>query len=424
MATPSSFNPEELASLRMDKDAVTAASQRQAAPWVIAGVIAVLITGAGLAWYFLRPIPITVRTAVVEAGSAAGAAPQAGPVLSASGYVVARRISTPSAKITAQVTAVYVEEGMSVREGDVLAVLDDTTPRAQLALAESQLIAARKGVSEFDVRLDEARRTLARNASLYEQKLISESLLDASRADVNALEAKLSLTRSQVEVALRSVDVAAQAVDDTIIKAPFSGVVVSKDAQPGEMISPISAGGGFTRTGICTLVDMDSLEIEVDVNEAYINRVGADQRVAATLDAYPDWRIPAHVISIVPTADRQKATVKVRIGFDAKDGRILPDMGIQVQFMDAPKEEGAAASWGPRLPWVSVQALVKQDDKDYVFVVHDDSVERRAVRLGPVLGGGARIEAGLQAGETVVLSPAPELADGNRVTIESESGKP
>ncbi|MBI1731254.1 MAG: efflux RND transporter periplasmic adaptor subunit [Gammaproteobacteria bacterium] len=408
----------------MDKDAVTAASQRQAAPWVIAGVIAVLITGAGLAWYFLRPIPITVRTAVVEAGSAAGAAPQAGPVLSASGYVVARRISTPSAKITAQVTAVYVEEGMSVREGDVLAVLDDTTPRAQLALAESQLIAARKGVSEFDVRLDEARRTLARNASLYEQKLISESLLDASRADVNALEAKLSLTRSQVEVALRSVDVAAQAVDDTIIKAPFSGVVVSKDAQPGEMISPISAGGGFTRTGICTLVDMDSLEIEVDVNEAYINRVGADQRVAATLDAYPDWRIPAHVISIVPTADRQKATVKVRIGFDAKDGRILPDMGIQVQFMDAPKEEGAAASWGPRLPWVSVQALVKQDDKDYVFVVHDDSVERRAVRLGPVLGGGARIEAGLQAGETVVLSPAPELADGNRVTIESESGKP
>lgn len=423
MATPPSFNPAELASLRMDKDAVAATAQRHAAPWVFAGVAAALIIAGGVAWYFLRAAPIPVQVATVQHAKAAGADADAGPVLSASGYVVARRISTPSAKITAQIKAVFVEEGMSVKEGDVLAVLDDTTPRKQLALAESQLIAARKGVNEFDVRLSEARRTLARNASLYEQKLISASVLEAAEADVNALEAKLSVTRSQVEVALRSVDVAAQAVDDTTITAPFSGVVVSKDAQPGEMISPISAGGGFTRTGICTLVDMDSLEIEVDVNEAFINRVAADQRVEATLDAYPDWRIPAHVISIVPTADRQKATVKVRIGFDAKDGRMLPDMGIQVQFMDAPQAESVAGKPGPGVPIISVRALVNREGKDYVYVVHGEAVERRAVRLGPVLAGGAQIVAGLRAGDTIVLNPPAELSDGAKITIQSDSGK-
>lgn len=423
MSNPPSFNPEELASLRLDKDAVAAHAHRSAAPWVFAGVAVVLAVVAALAWFFLRTAPVPVRTALVEAPRSAGAGNNGSPVLSASGYVVARRISTPSAKITAQVVAVFVEEGMSVKEGDVLATLDDTTPRRQLALAESQLVAARKAVSEFDVRLDEARKTLTRNVSLFEQKLVSESVLDASNADVNALEARLALTRSEVEVALRSLDVAAQAVDDTIIKAPFSGVVVSKDAQPGEMISPISAGGGFTRTGICTLVDMESLEIEVDVNEAYINRVRADQRVEAILDAYPDWRIPAHVISIVPTADRQKATVRVRVGFDARDARILPDMGIQVQFMEAPAPENRSEATGPGSPLVPVQALVKQDGKDYVFVVRDDRVERRAVRVGPVLGGGAQVQAGLQAGETVVLAPAAELQDGATVTIESDSGK-
>jgi RND family efflux transporter MFP subunit len=409
----------------MDKDAIAAASHRHAAPWVIGGTAFFVLAGGGIAWYLLREAATPVQTAVVESARNADTAPQSSPVLSASGFVVARRMSTPSAKITAQVKAVYVEEGMSVREGDILAVLDDTTPRRQLALAESELVAARKAVAEFDVRLDEARRTLARNAALFEQKLVSESVLDASRADVNALEARLGLTRSQVEVALRSVDVAAQAVDDTIIKAPFPGVVVSKDAQPGEMISPISAGGGFTRTGICTLVDMDSLEIEVDVNEAYINRVAANQRVEAMLDAYPEWRIPSHVISIVPTADRQKATVKVRIGLDARDARILPDMGIQVQFMEAPAEKQASApATGAGMTLVSVQALVKQDGKDYVFVISGDRAERRAVRVGPVLGGGARILAGLQPGERVVLKPAPELADGARITLESEHGKP
>lgn len=407
----------------MDKDAVAAVARRHAAPWVFGGIAVLLALSAAAAWWLLRVPPIAVKTAVVRQASAAKGANDAGPVLSASGYVVARRISTPSAKITAQVRAVYVEEGMSVKEGDVLALLDDATPRAQLALAESQLIAARKGVSEFDVRLNEARRMLARNTSLYEQKLISESALDASEADVNALEAKLSVTRSQVEVALRGVDVAAQAVDDTIIKAPFSGVVVSKDAQPGEMISPISAGGGFTRTGICTLVDMESLEIEVDVNEAFINRVVDGQSVEAMLDAYPDWRIPAHVISIVPTADRQKATVKVRIGFDARDARVLPDMGIQVQFLEAATPATAAGADVPAAPLVPTSSLFNADKQDYAYVVRGDVVERRAVRIGSRLGADAKVLAGLQAGETVVTDPPAELFDGAHITVQTEDGK-
>ena len=397
----------------MDKDAVAAVARRRAAPWVF-GVLFVLLLAAALAaWLLLRPFAIAVETTIARQASAQ--APASGHVLTASGYVVARRISTPSAKITAQVKAVYVEEGMSVQADDVLAILDDATPRAQLALAESRLVSARRAVTEYEVRLAEAERTLARNQSLRERDLASQAVLDASEAEVNALKARIDVAGSEVEVAARNVALGRQSVEDTVIRAPFSGVVVSKNAQPGEMISPISAGGGFTRTGICTIVDMDSLEVEVDVNEAFINRVSDGQQVEAVLDAYPDWRIPAHVISIVPTADRQKATVRVRIGFDAKDQRILPDMGVQVRFMEAvqPQESPAAAA---RLV-VSEQAIASIQGQDYVFLVRGDRVERRAVRLGARVQGNAEILAGLQDGDVVVRNPPPGLTDGAHIDM-------
>jgi RND family efflux transporter MFP subunit len=340
-----------------------------------------------------------------------------GPVLSASGYVVARRISTPSAKITAQVKAVYVEEGMRVDENQILAHLDDSTPRAQLALTESRLELAQTAIAELKVRLAEAERTQKRNRSLLEQKLVSQAVVDAADAEVDALRARIRVAGREVEVAERNVAVAKQAVEDTIIRAPFSGVVVSKNAQPGEMISPISAGGGFTRTGICTIVDMESLEVEVDVNEAFINRVSDRQRVEAVLDAYPDWRIPAHVISIVPTADRQKATVKVRIAFDALDARILPDMGVQVQFMEAPA--GAVAETSAARLVVPGNAIVSSGGRDYVFRVLNDRVERRAVLVGPRTSGGTDVLAGLQSGDVVVLDPPEELEDGAVVKIRN-----
>ena len=284
----------------------------------IAGLLVILaIAGgggfAGWRWWQEARIPV-VRTAAVRQTVAADGQPT---VLNASGYVTARLQSTVSSKITGRILEVLVEEGMAVSEGQVLARLDDTTERSYLALAEAQLGAARGALAELEVRQVEARLDLDRQRRLLEQRLIGQADLDTAQAEADFLQARIANQREQVNVADREIDVRRTALDDTVIRAPFSGVAISKDAQPGEMISPVSAGGGFTRTGVCTIVDMTSLEIEVDVNESYINRVSPAQRVVATLDAYPDWEIPASVITRIPAADRQRATVLVRIAFDA-----------------------------------------------------------------------------------------------------------
>jgi RND family efflux transporter MFP subunit len=243
----------------------------------------------------------------------------------------------------------------------------------------------------------------------------SQADLDAANANLDSLRARLAAQREQVGVAQRQVELARQGQEDTVIRAPFAGVAISKDAQPGEMVSPISAGGGFTRTGISTIVDMASLEIEVDVNEAYIARVRAGQRVEATLDAYPEWRIPAHVITPIPSADRQKATVKVRIGFEALDPRILPDMGVKVAFLsdEATVDDGA----GRGVLAVPRAALRQVGGQDVVFVVKDGKLERRAVKVATAPGDPAQVEAGLAAGESVVVEGPAELEDGGRVRV-------
>src|SRR5262245_9368340 len=263
-----------------------------------------------------RSEPPAVRVAVARAAGQA-----AGPVLDASGYVTARRQATVSAKITGKVTEVLIEEGMRVKEGDVMARLDDTEARAQLGLAEAQLTAARSQVSEIRALLVQAERDWDRQQELFRRELVAEQSLDAARAQRDSLRARLANTEEQIRVAQESVTVARVLLDNTEIRAPFSGVVVAKAAQPGEMISPISAGGGFTRTGIGTIVDMESLEIQVDVNESFINRVAPGQPVEAVLNAYPEWKIPGEVIAIIPTADRTKATVKVRIAVKSRDPR-------------------------------------------------------------------------------------------------------
>ncbi len=262
-------------------------------------------------------------------------------MLNASGYVVARRQATVSAKVTGKVAEVLIEEGMDVKEGQLLARLDDRRPVRNSTWPNASWMRRNKNLQEVEVRLAEAERNLRRSQQLRTDKLVSEQALDTAQSEVAALRARLEALKSEVKVAQSSVRVRAQDLDDLMVRAPFDGVVVSKDAQPGEMVSPISAGGGFTRTGIATVVDMDSREIEVDVNEAFINRVKAGQKTEAVLDAYPDWTIPSHVINIVPTADRQKATVRVRIGFDQLDPRILPDMGVKVSFLEDRAGEGA-----------------------------------------------------------------------------------
>jgi RND family efflux transporter MFP subunit len=283
-------------------------------------------------------------------------------------------------------------------------------------MAQRELEASRRNLAEIEVRLADARRTLQRNEALVKQQLISESALDTSRAEVNALAARLEASRAQVKVAESQLDMRQIDFNDLQVRAPFAGVVISKDAQPGEIVSPMSAGGGFTRTGIATIVDMDSREVEVDVNEAYINRVKPNQRIEATLDAYPDQTLPAHVINLVPTADRTKATVRVRIGFDKLEPQILPEMGIKVRFLDDQPVQASAQTKGPRIR-VPTVAIQRDGGETFVWVVNDGRVERRAVTLGPESEGNTEVLAGVTSGEELVSPVVPGLEDGGKVKL-------
>jgi RND family efflux transporter MFP subunit len=398
-----------LKQLRLDRDARVPRSRGR---WLVL-VTAVLLAVAGAVWFGLaQSATPTVRIAVARA---ADATPGGGSVLDASGYVTARRQATVSAKITGKVVEVLIEEGMRVEEGAVLARLDDTEARAQLALARAQLAAARSQQAEIRAQLQQAERDYDRQQALHARELIAAQALDAALAQRDTLRARLAATGEQIRVAEQSVAVAEVQLDNTVVRAPFAGVVVAKAAQPGEMISPISAGGGFTRTGIGTIVDMDSLEIQVDVNEAYINRVRPGQPVEATLNAYPDWRIPGSVIAIIPTADRSKATVKVRIAIKARDPRIVPDMGVRVAFLNLePARPATPATPAVLVPAAAVRA---EGGQGVVFVYADERVTRRPVTLGPEVGGERQILEGLREGERVVLSPPDSLKDGAPVKL-------
>ena len=400
---------ELLDQLRIDRSADRPPRRRGRRYAIVAIALVAAAVGVWLGWARMRPP--TVQLTVARAATAGGGP---GSVLDASGYVTARRQATVSAKITGKVTEVLIEEGMRVREGAVLARLDDTEARAQLDLARAQLAAARSQLAEVRAQLEQAERDYARQQGLYDRALVSPQSLDAALAQRDMLRARLLSTQEQIKVAQESVSVAQVQLDNTVIRAPFGGVVVAKSAQPGEMISPISAGGGFTRTGIGTIVDMDSLEIQVDVNESYINRVTAGQPVEATLNAYPDWRIPGEVIAIIPTADRTKATVKVRIAIKSKDPRIVPDMGVRVGFLESKPAGGGAA---PAVTGVLVppEAVRAEGNGSVVFVYADGRAARRAVTLGPDVGGQRRVVSGLREGERVVLSPAATLRDGQAV---------
>lgn len=402
----------ELAALRIDRSSRAGGSSRKGI-WTLAAIVLAL----GVAgWYWTaRAQAAPVKVGTVSVNTAGTGAP--GAVLNASGYVTARRRATVSSKVTGKVMEVDVEEGHPVRQGQVLARLDDTQARAALEYAEAQLAAARKNAAEDQARLQEADANLRRLSQLRTDRVIGQAELDTAQANVDALKARIAYAQQQVPVAERQVELRRADLMDTVVRAPFSGVAITKDAQPGEMISPVSAGGGFTRTGICTIVDMSSLEIEVDVNEGYINRVRPSQRVEAVLDAYPDWRIPAHVIAVVPTADRQKATVKVRIGFNQLDPRILPDMGVKVSFLRDEDVNGARQS-SPRV-LMPKSAARTVDGRTIVFVVHDDRIERRAVKLGTDDRDQVEVLSGLSGGERVVTDGPPSLKDGDRVKIQS-----
>jgi RND family efflux transporter MFP subunit len=410
------LDTETLGSLRIDRS-VQPSNGRGRTILVWAVVISVVAAVAAGLWMWLGGKTTEITTVVAEEESSG---PSLGSsVLNASGYVVARRLSTVASKVTGRVLEIYVEEGMTVEKDQVVASLDPVNTQTMLTMAERELEASRRNLAEIEVRLAEAQRNLQRNETLIKQQLVSQTALDTSRAEVNALAARLEASRAQVKVAESGLAMRRNDFNDLQVRAPFKGVILSKDAQPGEMISPLSAGGGFTRTGIATIVDMDSREVEVDVNEAYINRVKPNQRVEATLDAYPDQPLAARVINIVPAADRTKATVRVRIGFEKLGPFILPDMGIKVRFLDERPAQAATAG-GPRVrvPSAAVQRI---GGEAYVWVVNDGRVERRAITIGAENDGQAEVLAGVRAGEELVAPLVEGLEDGGKVRLKESN---
>ena len=401
-----------LKELRIDRSAVDTPSRRPL--WIGLGLLALAAIGVGL-WFAVAGNAATpVHTAIARPMTNATATAS---VLDATGYVTARRSATVSAQITGTLTDVLIEEGDHVKDGQVIAKLDDTAQRATVAQAQAGLHAAQATLVQWQSQLEQAKRDFKRADDMVGRKLVSQQAMEQARTQVETLSAQVATQRRQIELGEAAVRAAQVQLDYCTVRAPFTGVVIAKAAQVGEIVSPFSAGGGFTRTGVGTIVDMDSLEVEVDVNEAYIGRVVAGNPVESVLNAYPDWKIPSHVIAIIPTADRSKATVKVRIGIDQKDDRIVPDMGVRVSFLEQ-KKPAAQAQQAPRGVLVPTAALKKDGDKDIVYVVKQQVAQRRAVSLGGSIGDAREVLAGLVAGDSVVVDAPADLKDGARVEVK------
>jgi RND family efflux transporter MFP subunit len=405
--------------LKIDRPAEAEARSRR--PLVAAAIVIIVAIGGVATWFLVpRGVPVGVATAALApADTAIGP----GTILDASGYVVARRQATVSSKITGKVVQVLIEEGQHVERDEIVARLDDTNARAAVEQARAQHAQAVASLTATRVALDNAKPIFERSKQQFDKAVISAQEFDTAKATYDAARTSVDVAARAAEVAAANLALTERNLEDTVVRAPFAGVVTVKAAQPGEMVSPVSAGGGFTRTGIGTIVDMDSLEIEVDVSENFINRVHPDQPVVAHLNAYPDWDIPAHVIAIIPTADRAKATVKVRVGFDARDERILPEMGVRVAFLDGsqtgarPEPSGGAAQRALIVPPNAVQA---SGDTGVVFVLNDNRVERRSVRLGTRVAAGQIVLSGLSAGTRLATGDLTKLTDGARVTVQRQ----
>jgi RND family efflux transporter MFP subunit len=406
-----------LDSLRISSDQRKRSSSGKRWPWIAAAVVVLVLGAAGASVYLNRKPEVEVATA---------GKPNDGPtgILNASGYITPRQRATIAAKITGRVTGVFFDEGTRVRAGQLLATLDDSDALRSLEAVKADRNSADAAIADYQVQLRNAELQLHRTEQLQKAGVQTQELLDNARTAAESLKARIVLAQQQVVAANARIREQEQAVANCRITAPFAGIAVSKDAQLGEMVSPISAGGGFTRTGIATLVDLHSNEIEVDVNESYIARVSPNQPVNAVLDAYPDWVIPAKVRTVIPTADRQKATVKVRISFTKSDHvqlldpatelRILPDMGVKVTFLDNNRHEERSRA----VATVPTSAVRSDSTSQYVFVVNGNTLERRAVSVGENRGPDVQILAGIQPETQVVVKGPESLRDGQSVQIK------
>lgn len=408
-------NAELLKSLKIDRSAPPPPTSHKGL-WIT--LAAVLVTVAAIVGALLLRGGKGLAVHVAEATAINASSGAAASVLDASGYVVARRMATVSSKVTGKVREVLIEEGQHVQEGQVLARLDPVDANAQRALSAAQLQAARSQTASVQAQLKQAEADATRYAALVKQQLISRAQFDQAVAARDALRAQLNTTLRNADVARDGLIIADNGVDNTIVRAPFSGVVIAKAAQVGEIISPLSAGGGFTRTGIGTIVDMNSLEVEVEVGESYIGRVQPGMATTTVLNAYQDWKIPGTVIAIIPAADRGKATVKVRVALSAKgDSRIVPDMGARVSFLEAAKPTPRKTASGVLIP---TNAIAQRDNDDVAFVINDGKAQQRTLTLGRTLGDDREVTHGLQGGDQVILDAPDSLSNGARVHIAED----
>ncbi len=423
--TPKSLKPD-LGSLRISDTKRNATRSSRRWLWLILGALALILLAVAASAFRDRKAEVEVAAVRKPVNGPAG-------VLNASGYITPRRRATIAAKITGRVTSVMFDEGTRVTEGQLLATLDDSDTRRALDSAKADRDSSQAAIADYEVQLRNAEIELRRAQQLVKEGVQTQQALDSATMAADSLRAKINLAKQQVAASEARIREQQQAVDNCTIRAPYAGIVVSKDAQVGEMVSPVSAGGGFTRTGIATIVDLHSNEIEVDVSESYIAKVQANQPVTAILDAYPDWSIPAKVRTVIPTADRQKATVKVRISFTddghirlidpATQPRILPDMGVKVTFLEDEKPKAAADKSPAAAPAVALvpQVAIHQDNSSkFVFVVKGDTLERRAVSLGANRGTDVEILAGLQPDAVVVVKGPESLRDGQSVQIKTQ----
>jgi RND family efflux transporter MFP subunit len=400
-------NKPDIAALKMDAS-LRNGSRNGNRFWkkgIIIGVLVGLVVGAGYL-FTQKTTEITAYTVGMDTASN-------GAVLTANGYVEARRKATVASKVTARIKAVYVEEGMKVAEGHVLALLDDDELRAQLAVAEADLNVTRARLAQIEPLVDLAERNRERNEALYKQNAISIDTLDTIQTEAKRIASSREITQKELIAGEARIHALKVQLEDYRILAPFSGIAISRDAQVGEMVSPISAGGSFTRTGISTLVDMDSLEVVVDVNEFYISKVFVGQETEAVLDAFPDWKIPAQVLAIIPAADRQKATIQVRITFNEKDPRILPDMGVKVYFIAPPEARNSAALIIP------AKTIGKVEGQTFVWLIQEKKLIKRSITVGKETDAGIEIVEGLTAGDQIAAQYADTYHNGQHVRLSN-----
>lgn len=413
MTTPA----PDLSKLRIDRDTPAPGLRRALVRNLVLAGIAVVVIG-GIVVFMRRGGATTVQVAVAavtDGGSSAGAGAAS---VTANGYVVARTRASVSAKIPGRLAFLGVSEGSFVRRGDVIARLDNADYRAQVTQAEAGLASARAQLIEAQSDRDQLGRDVRRLRDIRTQNaaLVSPHELESAESRAAQGEARANSAAARVDEADAGLRYAQASFDNTLIRAPFTGTVLRKEAEVGEVVAP-SVGGGLTRGAVVTMADLTTLEVEVDVNEAYIARVKSDQGARITLDAYPDTSFRGSVRQVVPTADRQRATVQVKVAISDRDPRILPEMGARVDFLEPEAPRATADAPAPRRIRVPVAAVRDVGGRATVWLVRDGRLESRSVDAGPSSGGFREIRTGLAGGELLLMGGVETPRDGMRVSV-------